>query len=350
MHDVAIARTKAEATEILQNVVPDLAIIAFCLPDGLGREVVAAVRHTGNIAPVLLMSDAMEVVDLADWAFHETDDILPKPFNGDLLRTKVDRLISEHEIAVRSARERAALEALQLANTREADTARRLLDRMTQRSHFDPQLVKVESLSAGQFGGDVVLGQTLPDGKYRWLVGDVTGHTLASALVTIPISLIFYATAKRGVPLVELAVTMDRELGALLPVTMFFAATALELDRVAGTLTLINAGCPDVIIKRANGDLDALESTQPPLGIMKGLLDPLVLTVPVFPGDRILAFTDGLVECCSQDGALFGPERVRQLVGRASSEAAFEKLSAAWRDYAPGTELADDLSIIEVIV
>ena len=52
------------------------------------------------------------------------------------------------------------------------------------RGHMGPR-VRIEVQTARDFGSDVVFGHELPDGRYRWLVGDVTGHTLASALVTI---------------------------------------------------------------------------------------------------------------------------------------------------------------------
>ncbi|MFT3694104.1 MAG: fused response regulator/phosphatase [Kofleriaceae bacterium] len=349
-HQVSTATTVARGIELARTIDPELVIVDFYLPDGTGKDVVEALRATGNRAPVLIMSGAVDATEWAEWAFYAADDLLPKPFPPDQLRAKAERLLSQFVLEQTAARQHAELQALMAAQARETDAARKLLDRMTQRSQFDPAHVKVEALSAGPFGGDSVLGQTLDDGRYRWLVGDVTGHTLASALVTIPISLIFYATTRRNMPMAEMVQTMDRELGAMLPVSMFFAAQALELDREAGTLTVVNAGCPDVVIKRANGDIESIESTEPPLGIMRGAVLPEPVVVKVAPGDRIFAFTDGLVERCSEDGTLFGPERVRQLIGRATPEAAFEKLSSAWRDYAPGTALADDLSIIEVIV
>ena len=350
LHEISTATTVARGVELAQTIDPELVIVDFYLPDGTGKDVIDALRAAGNRAPVLLMSGAVDLEEWSEWAFYAADDFLPKPFPAEQLRAKVERLLTNYELEQTAARQHAELAALHGANARESEAARTLLDRMTQRSSFDPAQVKVESLSAGAFGGDVVLGQNLPDGRYRWLVGDVTGHTLASALVTIPISMMFYATTKRSVDLAEVCQTMDKELGSLLPVTMFFAATACELDRAKGTLRIVNAGCPEVLVKRGTGEVDIYGSTQPPLGITHGLVEASVTDITVNPGDRIYAFTDGLVERCSPDGMLFGPERVRELVARARPEDAFELLSAAWRAYAPDQELTDDLSIIEVIV
>lgn len=349
IHDVATATTVARGVDLATTMDPELVIVDFYLPDGTGKDVIDALRASGSRAPVLLMSGAIDLEEWSEWAFFAADDFLPKPFPAEQLRGKVERLLTNYELEQTAARQHAELAALHEANARESEAARTLLDRMTQRSSFDPSLVKVESLSAGAFGGDVVLGQNLSDGRYRWLVGDVTGHTLASALVTIPISMIFYATTKRGVDLAEVCQTMDRELGSLLPVTMFFAAAACELDRARGSLRIVNAGCPEVLVKRQTGKVDIYLSTQPPFGISRGLVESSVTEITVSPGDRIYAFTDGLIERCSADGVLFGPERVRELVAHARPEDVFDTLCAAWREYASG-QLTDDLSIIEVIV
>ncbi|HEY0250746.1 MAG TPA: response regulator, partial [Kofleriaceae bacterium] len=187
-HDVTTATTCARGLELARTIDPELVIVDFYLPDGTGKDIVAALRETGSRAPVLIMSGAVDVAEWADWAFYAVDDFLPKPFPPEQLRAKVDRLITQFDLERTAARQHAELQALHEAQARETEAARKLLDRMTQRSHFDPAYVKLEALSAGTFGGDSVLGHTLGDGRYRWLVGDVTGHTLASALVTIPIS------------------------------------------------------------------------------------------------------------------------------------------------------------------
>ncbi|MEO8842673.1 MAG: fused response regulator/phosphatase [Kofleriaceae bacterium] len=348
IHDVATATTAAQGVELATSIDPELVIVDFYLPDGTGKDVIDALRAAGNRAPVLLMSGAVDLEEWTEWAFFAADDFLAKPFPAEQLRAKAERLLTNFELERTAARQHAELAVLHAANARESDAARTLLDRMTQRSSFDPSQVKVESLSAGTFGGDVVMGQHLPDGRYRWLVGDVTGHTLASALVTIPISMMFYATTKRDIPLAEVCQTMDRELGSLLPATMCFAATVCELDRVRGTLRIVNAGCPDVLVRRTRGAVDIYPSAQPAFGITRGeLVDASVTEITVSPGDRIYAFTAGLIERC---GSKDGNVRVRQLVAAARPEQAFAALSAAWRECAPGQALSDDLSIIEVIV
>lgn len=336
------------AVELLATFSPDLLIVDFYLPDGTGREVISALRKTGSRAPVLLMSGSLDLSAWAEWGVSLADDFLQKPFETQELRHKAGRLLDAFAREQNAERQRAELLVLQEAAAREAEAARVLLERMVKRGQFDPAFVRVESIGAGTFSGDVVYGSAMPDGRYRWMVGDVTGHTLASALVTIPVSLIFYACVRRDVPLVEMTRTLDRELASMLPVSMFFATTACELDRERGTLSVLNAGCPDVLIRHADGQITCLPSLQPPLGILRGSTPAETTIQRVTPGDRIYAFTDGLVEHASEDGTLFGLQRVRELLANGPADQAFARLATSWREHAP--KLADDLSVVEVIV
>jgi two-component system, HptB-dependent secretion and biofilm response regulator len=329
-HDVMVATTAAEALAFE----PELVVLDYA---PAAQHAMAELRGAGLRAPILLLSGAGEIERWAEWGTHPADDFLIKPFAPERLLAKAERLLQ--------------IFAIEERNEIEAEAARKLLDKMVQRGHFDPLRVKVESLSAGTFGGDVVLARDLGDGRYRWLLGDVTGHTLASALVTIPISMMFYTSTSKHVPLREVVESIDQELGVLLPVTMFLAAIACELDRVRGTLTVINAGCPDVLVRHAGAPFEAIASTSPPLGAIRDVgwqAEPV--TCKVSRGDRIYAMTDGLLDVRGDDGALFGMEGVRAALEGAALDDGFAALTSAWRAHAGAHALDDDLSIIEVAV
>ncbi len=349
-YDITMASSAKEGAELATAIDPALVITDFYLPDGTGRDVIKALRDGGSTAPVLLMSGAVDLEKWSEWAVSLADDFLPKPFLSEQLRAKAEKLIQNYERELLASRAAAELAAMHERNDRETAAARVLLDRMLARSEFPPDQVRVESIAAGQFGGDVVFGGPLANGTYRWLVGDVTGHTLASALVTIPISQVYYAYTRLSVALVDVVETINSELNAMLPVTMFFTATACELDRVRGTLSVINAGCPDVLLRRTDGTIQAFGSTLPPLGILKNDLQAMAEVVKVLPGDRVYAFTDGLVELQGADGEMFGMDRVREILTSSEPDDVYRKLRLAWREYAGELGSSDDLSIIEVIV
>jgi serine phosphatase RsbU (regulator of sigma subunit) len=241
------------------------------------------------------------------------------------------------------------LSALHHSREHESDAARRLLERMLKRNQFDPAHVRCETQLVGTFGGDVVFGRALDDGRYRWLVGDVTGHTLASALVTIPISMVFHAMTQKSLPLDAVVETMDTQLEAQLTADMFFAAAICELDRARGTLAVANAGAPAVVVRRGSGALDLVASARLPLGIAPS--PAAIQILPVAPGDRIYVFTDGFLEVRDDGGTMLGLDAVCHTLRAVAPAAAFDALSAVWRNHATiGQPLEDDLSIVEVVV
>ena len=269
------------------------------------------------------------------------------------LRRAARQLRDQRQLAadreLRLARQHTELTALHTRREHECNAANRLLQRMLQRNQFDPARVRCETQLAGMFGGDVVFGRALDDGRYRWLVGDVTGHTLASALVTIPISMVFHAMTQKNLPLEAVVETMDTQLQALLPPDMFFAAVTCELDRARGTLSIANAGAPEVIVRRGSGVTDLVASASLPLGIVPAAAT--IQTLLVAPGDRIYAFTDGLLELRNANGEMFELDAVRGALTSVAPAEAFDTLSASWRTHAtPGQAPDDDLSIVEVVV
>lgn len=130
---------------------------------------------------------------------------------------------------------------------------------------------------------------------------------------------------------------------------MFFAAATCELDRARGTLSVANAGAPEVVVCHRSGAIEMIGSAAPPLGILPTAA--AIRTLAVAPGDRIYVFTDGLLEIRNARGELFELDGVCRALTSVAPPAAFDALAAAWRAHAvPGQVLEDDLSIVEVVV
>jgi len=348
--DVTCVETGIEAVVEAARVRPDVILLDFNLPDGNGLEVMRTIRASGLRAPVLLMSGAFDSGAGAESLAYEADDYIAKPFLREALVRKLERLLAAHALSRQVAQQHAELVELHERRDYEAATARALLDRMVSRGQFDPTRVRHALTSADQFPGDVVFGAELADGRYRWMVGDVTGHSLASALVTIPLAGVFYAHARTLTPLPALIEAMDRELGELLPISMFCTAVVCELDRRGGTLQVWNGGCPDVVVMSAS-HVRYVPSTDPPLATRRRELRTHELVmVQVEPGDRVFAFSDGLPECRSPDGQMLGMGAVCHLVSEIRPPSVIDAVQALILAFTQGQPPDDDISMIEVEV
>lgn len=168
-----------------------------------------------------------------------------------------------------------------------------------------------------EVGGDVfdyaLNGEVLSLGLF-----DTCGHGIrASTLASLAVNA--YRNARRcGLDLVDTAASIDKWLRAEHP-HLFATALLAELDRTTGTLRLINAGHPGAQLLRDGRAVRELPGpTALPLGL--GHLArrrPWVHEEMLHPGDRILAYTDGVTDAVNSEGERFGLGRLTDLVGRA---------------------------------
>ncbi len=89
----------------------------------------------------------------------------------------------------------------------------------------------------------------------------------------------------------------------------------MRLDTDTGRLQWVNAGHPAPMLVRAHRVVGRLESpTTLPVGF--GGDQPQVSSVTLEPGDRVLCFTDGLVEEHADGQQQFGEEQLIDWVNR----------------------------------
>jgi serine phosphatase RsbU (regulator of sigma subunit) len=145
------------------------------------------------------------------------------------------------------------------------------------------------------------------------------GHGLdAAVMATLAIG--SYRHARRvGVGLEDLYAAMDRALSSQFGADRFATAQMARLNVDSGQLRWVNAGHPSPLLLRAGRVAQVLESP-PTLPVGFGGARPLVSETTLQRGDRVLFFTDGLVEHHDEGGAQFGEVRMRSLIERVETE------------------------------
>jgi GAF domain-containing protein len=148
-------------------------------------------------------------------------------------------------------------------------------------------------------GGDFYDVLPLEDGRLAMFVGDVMGRGVAAASVMAQMrSAIRTLIAVDPTPSVVLA-AMDRVFDALhleQLVTMVYAVA----DPASNHLQVINAGHPPPVLLAADGQIELLDHPSTLiLGVGGG--HRAVRSAEFRPGDRLLLYTDGLVERRGED-------------------------------------------------
>lgn len=161
----------------------------------------------------------------------------------------------------------------------------------------------VSAAAEARVGGDLL--EVIPDeSRPRWLIGDTRGKGLpAVRLASVAMTSFRDACAQPGLSLPEIARVVDRSVTRSAGDEDFVTAVFAELDP-RGWLQLVICGHPPPLRLTAEGDLQPLtpRSYATPLGLHPDV-QPSTFTVSA--GDRLVFFTDGLLEARDRAGRFF---------------------------------------------
>ncbi|WP_405681554.1 PP2C family protein-serine/threonine phosphatase [Streptomyces sp. NBC_01238] len=145
---------------------------------------------------------------------------------------------------------------------------------------------------------------------------DAMGHGLdAATMATVAIGA--YRHARRAnTGLSQVYAFMDKAINEQFGPDHFVTAQMMCLNIATGRLQWVNAGHPAPLLIRGRAVVDRLESpTTLPVGF--GGEEPVVSERMLQPGDRLLCFTDGLIEEHQAGGEEFGEEQLIEWTNRA---------------------------------
>jgi sigma-B regulation protein RsbU (phosphoserine phosphatase) len=192
-------------------------------------------------------------------------------------------------------------------------------------------------------GGDLL--EVITDGPNpRWLVGDTKGKGLpAVRLANVAATSFRDACAQPGLSLTEVARAVDLSVTRAAGDEDFVTAVFAELDP-AGWLQLVNCGHPPPL--RLSTDLElrplAPAAFAAPLGLHPDLHPS---TFSVHTGERLLFFTDGLLEARDRAGRFFRVDQQIQALSRPDLQTAVDQLLDRLRAHTRRT-LDDDVAVL----
>jgi serine phosphatase RsbU (regulator of sigma subunit) len=180
---------------------------------------------------------------------------------------------------------------------------------------------------------------------------DAMGHGLeASRIANLVVA--SYRNARRaGLDLLSTYAAMDSVVNSEFGDFTFATGAVGELDLDDGRLRLVLAGHPRPLLLRDRRFIGELEVAPTlPLGI--GDQAPTIGEIQLEPDDRILLFSDGVVEARNTEGEEFGVERLADFLVRAhaAEEPAPETLRRLTKAILghQGTPLEDDATLLLV--
>jgi len=199
---------------------------------------------------------------------------------------------------------------------------------------------------AAEVGGDYF--DLFPLGKGRLLVavGDVAGHGLSTGLLMAMVKSVVATLVHEGHRGAELLEGLNRFMLQQPREHRMLTLTIADVDTEAGTVEITNAAHPPMLL--ASGDVREVMLPALPVGFPWRSKPPSE-RLGIEPGDRLIFYSDGLVEAVDEEDEQFGYTRLRTFFEENAdlgSDELMAGLLAELQRHTRGRPLDDDLTIL----
>ncbi len=342
-----------EAVALFEKEMPDLVLMDVVMPVMEGYEATRLIKQKSGerFVPVIFLTSITDEMELARCVECGGDDFLTKPYSQVILKAKIDALNRVRAIYADLKSKKDELAYHQERIKQEHEIAKKVFANIVHSGCLNQPNVKHLLSPLALFNGDLLLSAAIPSGGFRFLLGDFTGHGLSAAIGAMPVSEIFYDRTGNGFSIGDIAREINQRLKTVLPTGFYFAACLLDVGLAGSTLSVWNGGLPDVLVMKKTGGLRyRLPSRHMPIGILdSGGFDPGIEKLEVSEGDRIYAYSDGVIESRNPNGELYGQERFERILSEASDPGQrFDLFLQDLRGFRSDGKQDDDITLVEI--
>ncbi|MEW6525794.1 MAG: SpoIIE family protein phosphatase [Spirochaetota bacterium] len=215
--------------------------------------------------------------------------------------------------------------------------------------HVKGMDIAIRFQPALRIGGDIYNIFQLKDGVVIFLA-DVVGHGIPAAMVASMVNILFKMFQMLSVDPGLLLRSLNINICNMLPQT-FVTAACLYINRYEKFVRIGRAGHPSIIIQKADGNIVEYMPQGKALGLRTDNKYE-TLNQAVSPGDKVLIYTDGIVEAIDKNKNMFGIERLLQLIKQTKEASCAESIDAIYSELihfvGDTSALEDDMTLIMV--
>ena len=349
---------------------PDLILLDINMPEMNGYEVCEHLKADDKLEgiPIIFISALTEQLDKVKAFATGGVDYITKPFQMEELHARVETHLKLRRLQIELEETNAQLSKVNGRMSRDLKAAAKI-----QETFLPSKVLRVPGLDfawiyqpCDELAGDGLSIMPLGDGKVGLYILDVSGHGVASALLSVTLSRLLSPPSEpssilirdgdvRGrfdiAPPAEVAARLNR----LFPfdeateqlTTMVYGI----LNAATGEFRYISAGHPGPVHLPSRADPVILKSEGFPIGLADEAFEER--SVCLGAGDRLYIYSDGVPEAMNPGGKQFGNARLLEAIAHGQSEPLQENVAnllgeiMRWH----GTERPkDDISILAVEV
>jgi sigma-B regulation protein RsbU (phosphoserine phosphatase) len=203
---------------------------------------------------------------------------------------------------------------------------------------------------ANTVGGDFYDVLPTSDGRLVLALGDVAGKGSPAALLMALVLAILRTLVEEGLPLDAIADRLNLQVMRYAPRSRFVTLCLAVFDPTTGDLGYVNAGHPPPVLRRAGGAFERLTTGGLALGMFELAAYPAGHAT-LAAGDVLVFYSDGITEAEDTRGVPFDESGLRAVIGQhwwKDAAGLGQGIVRAVEDYARGTRLADDLTVLAI--
>jgi sigma-B regulation protein RsbU (phosphoserine phosphatase) len=349
---------------------PDLILLDINMPEMNGYEVCEQLKADDQLKgiPVIFISALTEQLDKVKAFAVGGVDYLTKPFQMEELHARVKTHLNLRCLQIQMEETNARLAMANGRMARDLKAAAKIQETFLPRAL--PRIPGTDFAwvyrPCDELAGDGLNVIPLGDGEVGLYVLDVSGHGVASALLSVTLSRLLSAPSEPSsilvrdgdardrfeiTPPAEVAARLNRNFPFDSATEQFATIVYGILNAASGEFRYVSAGHPGPVYLPCGADPVILEGRGFPIGLADDAFEER--SVHLGAGDRLYLYSDGVPEAMNPAGKAFGDERLLKVIDRGRSSSLQESVAALLAEIARwhGSESPqDDISILAVAV
>lgn len=331
----------------------DILISDMIMPGIDGIELIKTIKNMDGFdnLPVILLSGKNDTFSKVKAFEALADDYVTKPFDFDELGARTKTQIRLKHLQEELEDKNMLLNDRNMELEAHLDIARHIQRRLLPLDTEEIYGLKVRSFfqPIDKVGGDIFDLIPLGNGKVGIFIGDVSGHGVAATFLSLILKLTVQSIAKEEVSPSKVLERLNSALVKWISDEDFSTALYGIVDTNLRLLYFASAGHPKgILIRSGDKRVEPLDSKGFCLGIQESVTYTASI-VSLYPGDRIIYYTDGFIERRDSKGRILGTERFFDIVARYKDHDIDRILSCITdeiEDICGGRKYEDDLTML----
>ncbi|MBN2039043.1 MAG: SpoIIE family protein phosphatase [Spirochaetes bacterium] len=288
--------------------VPDLLILDVMLPIMSGYDVCRKVRekYTAGELPILILTAKSSPADLIIGFEAGTNDYLTKPVSKAELLARVNGLLQ----LKKSVKDQTTLNLIR----QEINIAQRIQTNLLRNKMPDINELSlaIRYYPMYEIGGDFYEIVSIDESRVGVFLADVSGHGIPAAFISAMLKVICTANVTSAEDPAKFLEKINESIYSLIE-DQFITACYSVIDIKRKKIIHSNAGHWPMIICRRGDELIIKKGVDMPFGCIPDE-NYTNIEFDLYDGDRLVFYTDGIIEIRNADKKMFGSENLYRVI------------------------------------